>query len=119
MKTYKVQIFFFNGESQIEKTESNDLITAMNMALNRLNQDKKQTVSHVKINILPKGCAEMEDTETISKFDELSIDRKESLIKQSEKMEKLKTDLYQIKAVGNQKDVSVDYILHCLESNKY
>lgn len=49
MKTFEVKVTFLNGESQTKRSESNDTVTAINMAINRLNEDEKQNICNVNI----------------------------------------------------------------------
>ncbi|MEK3956114.1 MULTISPECIES: hypothetical protein [unclassified Psychrobacillus] len=47
MKKYEVEITFANGNSQTQKADSNDNISAMNEALNRLEATEKAKVVNV------------------------------------------------------------------------
>lgn len=49
MQTYDVHFSFKNGESQVKKASSNDNITALNMAINRLNEEEKQSIIGIQL----------------------------------------------------------------------
>lgn len=49
MKKYEVVINFLNGEYKIKKAESNDNITALNLALNQLEENERLNVTSVNM----------------------------------------------------------------------
>lgn len=70
MKTFDVKITFENGKTQNKLEESNDKITAMNLALNRLDEKARGQVVNVEISDIDEK-KKMTDEEYLAKAEEV------------------------------------------------
>lgn len=86
MKTFDVKITFENGKTQNKLEESNDKITAMNLALNRLDEKARGQVVNVEISGVDEK-KKMTDEDYLVKAEEVYKER------QREKIQRIAKEL--------------------------
>lgn len=89
MKKFNVEITFEDGTKQTKYAESNSNITAMNMAINLLEEEKKSLVANVELTQVEEG-KKMTDAEYLAKAEAVFKEKQQREI--SRIADKLKED---------------------------